>query len=233
MEEIWNKFSCACTNGDLNTLHHIISNGLLNVNAVDNKGRSGLLMAVCRNQVEVVKYLLSNGADPTLKDINNNNALHLASISGSSQIVSIILNYQNEQQQHQQQQQYQQQPSNLINQTILSKDVNNNTPLHLASSRLKRMLSNIKSNSSNGNYKDSELIKELKSILSSFYSIINAVGSNEDKLKMQLIINNFEKDQISTEEYEMDDDENDENDTNNLSKTLDDLDSLLNGLSLS
>ncbi len=39
-------------------------------------------MAACKNHLQLVEYLMTIGADSSLKDINNNTALHLAALGG-------------------------------------------------------------------------------------------------------------------------------------------------------
>ena len=48
------------------------------LNQQDNAGRTALMYAAMEDRVEVVKYLLLEGADPNIKDNNGKNALSLA-----------------------------------------------------------------------------------------------------------------------------------------------------------
>lgn len=62
------------------------------VNSADDGGWTPLVWACEHGHASVVKYLLRNGADPLLRDVEQNIALHWATFSGSSQITEMLLN---------------------------------------------------------------------------------------------------------------------------------------------
>jgi len=66
----------ACYLGDLDYVRNYISSGK-NINVV-YKRETPLISAVEQNQVEVVKLLLENGADTSLRSIKSQPALHCA-----------------------------------------------------------------------------------------------------------------------------------------------------------
>ncbi|KAM9999796.1 hypothetical protein ACTFIZ_008265 [Dictyostelium cf. discoideum] len=225
MDNFWSQYIQACSDSNLQLLDYLIKNGMVNVNQVDDKQRSGLHFAVCKNKQDVVQYLLENGANPTLKDINNNTPLHIASINGFSNIVSMILNNQNNNNNNQN--------SNFnIEQSILTRDNNNNTALQLASSRLKRMFD--KTNQLQRQQQATILENELRQIIKSIIDYVNVSGSDKDKEKVQKIIYNFEhlQQRIHNNNNNNNDMDDDDDNNNTISKTIDDLEDLLGNLSL-
>lgn len=83
----------------INSLHnyqlvkYIINRGV-DVNAPDNQSKTALHYAVQHNRVAVVKFLLSNGADPFLKTSNSDDAFRLCCIAGHEEIFKyLISNY--------------------------------------------------------------------------------------------------------------------------------------------
>ena len=89
----WSLLHFACQGGDTTIIKKIISCGL----DVNIKGTYGtltpLMAAVCHNNLEAVKYLLEEGADPSL-DLGSTpvSSLHFAVIlpASTSHVVSII-----------------------------------------------------------------------------------------------------------------------------------------------
>lgn len=53
-------------------------------------GWTALMLAVLNNQLEAVKLLLRHGADPKLKDANEQDAAQLAKSLGYSQMASLL-----------------------------------------------------------------------------------------------------------------------------------------------
>lgn len=62
------------------------------VNSQDDGGWTPLVWACEHGYVEVANYLIIKGADPSLRDVEHNEALHWAAFSGSSNIVELLLN---------------------------------------------------------------------------------------------------------------------------------------------
>lgn len=61
------------------------------VKSVDQQGRSGLLLAVRRGDVEVARVLLDNGANPNDIDSGGVTALHYAGSAGNGPIIDLLL----------------------------------------------------------------------------------------------------------------------------------------------
>lgn len=62
------------------------------VNSQDDGGWTPLVWACEHGYIDVVNYLIVKGADPCLRDVEHNEALHWAAFSGSSNIVELLLN---------------------------------------------------------------------------------------------------------------------------------------------
>ncbi len=61
-------FYRAADAGDLGRVNEVLGAGNVDVNALDSKGRSPLILAISRGHVEIVKVLLAHGADPAKAD---------------------------------------------------------------------------------------------------------------------------------------------------------------------
>lgn len=61
------------------------------VNSVDDKGRTPLMMAAETNNAEIVDLLLKNKADPNIKNQDGNTALHVAAQKGNHSIIQVLL----------------------------------------------------------------------------------------------------------------------------------------------
>ena len=61
-------FYKAADTGDLGRVNEVLGAGNVDVNTLDAKGRSPLILAISRGHVEIVKALLAHGADPTKAD---------------------------------------------------------------------------------------------------------------------------------------------------------------------
>lgn len=61
-------FYKAADAGDLGRVNEVLSAGNVDVNTLDAKGRSPLILAIARGHVEIVKALLAHGADPGKAD---------------------------------------------------------------------------------------------------------------------------------------------------------------------
>jgi len=89
MEE---EFFTASERGDLSKLIFFIENKYIDVNFIDDKGRSSLHFASASGKTEIVKYLLSRGANPNISDERGNYPLHLAATGNHGDIVALLLN---------------------------------------------------------------------------------------------------------------------------------------------
>lgn len=63
------------------------------INEGDDGGWTALVWACEHNHLDIVKYLLRKGADPSLRDLKQNVALHWAAFSGCQENVELLLNY--------------------------------------------------------------------------------------------------------------------------------------------
>ncbi|HEY6923505.1 MAG TPA: ankyrin repeat domain-containing protein [Steroidobacteraceae bacterium] len=61
-------FYKAAETGDLGRVNEVLAEGNVDVNMLDAKGRSPLILAISRGHVEIVKALLAHGADPAKAD---------------------------------------------------------------------------------------------------------------------------------------------------------------------
>ncbi|EAU93205.1 hypothetical protein CC1G_10273 [Coprinopsis cinerea okayama7 len=78
-------------NGDLSLLQDLLNKDpTLNLDAPDEYGYTPLHLAADRGHVEIVKFLLSKGANPTLKDPDEFTPLELAQVSGNEEIVAAL-----------------------------------------------------------------------------------------------------------------------------------------------
>ncbi|KAK4881578.1 hypothetical protein RN001_004897 [Aquatica leii] len=66
------------------------------VNVADDGGWTPLVWACEHGHFEIAKYLLHKSADPLLRDVEQNIALHWAAFSGSSDIAELLLNYKSD-----------------------------------------------------------------------------------------------------------------------------------------
>lgn len=60
------------------------------VNAVDEKGRSPLILAATRGRLDLCRFLLEEGADPAIRDHEGNDALAVAQGRGQSEIATML-----------------------------------------------------------------------------------------------------------------------------------------------
>lgn len=80
--------------GNLDALKCILNSVTLPnfVNCRDDGGWTPLVWACEHGHIDVVSYLISNGANPHLRDVEYNEALHWAAFSGSSDVLAMLLN---------------------------------------------------------------------------------------------------------------------------------------------
>lgn len=85
------------------------------INVLDANGCTPLIIASQHNQIDAVIYLIKNGADTTVKDVNGDNCFHWACYKGYIEMVGLL--------------------SFLLPHEINSVDTFQQTPLHLAALR--------------------------------------------------------------------------------------------------
>ena len=81
----------ACQQGHLNCVEILAKKGKARIDAPDTHGRTPFYMAVLGNHLDVVKFLVRNGADVEAEGREGRTALWEASINGHLQIVKYLL----------------------------------------------------------------------------------------------------------------------------------------------
>uniref|UniRef100_A0A8C3Q792 Uncharacterized protein n=1 Tax=Geospiza parvula TaxID=87175 RepID=A0A8C3Q792_GEOPR len=84
----------AAKNGNLEMVELLLSTGQVDVNAQDSGGWTPIIWAAEHKHIEVIRRLLTRGADVTLTDNEENICLHWASFTGSAEIAEVLLNAQ-------------------------------------------------------------------------------------------------------------------------------------------
>jgi ankyrin repeat protein len=79
----------ACTKGNMDAVHHLLVNGG-DINCLDKKGCTPLIIAAQYAHPLLVSYLIKNGADHTIIDKENDSALHWAAYKGNVEILSLL-----------------------------------------------------------------------------------------------------------------------------------------------
>ncbi|GMH54336.1 hypothetical protein TL16_g01648 [Triparma laevis f. inornata] len=90
-EEITTPLHVAAGRGSLECVKCLIKDFNINVNVRTSCGETPLHYACCNSRPNVVSYLLENGANPSLCDVDGGNCLHLACETGSQNCVKLIL----------------------------------------------------------------------------------------------------------------------------------------------
>ena len=78
-------------NGNTWDLQKFLTDGV-NINALDDKGFTPLMIAAENGQISNVAFLIKKGADVNFKSKDNYTALILAAVSGNKEIIEILLN---------------------------------------------------------------------------------------------------------------------------------------------
>uniref|UniRef100_A0A8D2JI66 [histone H3]-lysine(9) N-methyltransferase n=1 Tax=Varanus komodoensis TaxID=61221 RepID=A0A8D2JI66_VARKO len=84
----------AAKNGNVEMVSLLLSTGQVDVNAQDSGGWTPIIWAAEHKHIEVIRMLLTRGADVTLTDNEENICLHWASFTGSAEIAEVLLNAQ-------------------------------------------------------------------------------------------------------------------------------------------
>ena len=87
-------FECACkTNNSQKVSEHITNNNItLDVNVINKEGKTGLIIASQRSSLDVVKLLISKGANINAVDNEGLNALHHAIQKNQSDVAKVLIN---------------------------------------------------------------------------------------------------------------------------------------------
>lgn len=81
----------AAYNGNISKIKELVHAGL-DINAATNHGYTPLHIAVLEDQLEMVHYLLQNGANPLISSLENETALTIAHEKGDQQILTVLMN---------------------------------------------------------------------------------------------------------------------------------------------
>uniref|UniRef100_S4RW98 Euchromatic histone-lysine N-methyltransferase 1b n=1 Tax=Petromyzon marinus TaxID=7757 RepID=S4RW98_PETMA len=84
----------AAKKGNLEVVQYLVSTGKVNINCQDDGGWTPVIWTAEYKHVDVVRLLLSRGADVTLRDNEENICLHWAAFAGSVDIAEEFINAQ-------------------------------------------------------------------------------------------------------------------------------------------
>ncbi|CAM9664666.1 unnamed protein product [Lampetra planeri] len=84
----------AAKKGNLEVVQYLVSTGKVNINCQDDGGWTPIIWTAEYKHVDVVRLLLSRGADVTLRDNEENICLHWAAFAGSVDIAEEFINAQ-------------------------------------------------------------------------------------------------------------------------------------------
>lgn len=104
---------------ELLKLENLLDTNIYDINCCDDKQRTCLHIASSKGNLEIVRLLISYGANPNIRDCVSNLPIHLAIISSHVPVVTLLLEAGTD---------------------IQSLDLNGNTVLHLAGTRLRWLL---------------------------------------------------------------------------------------------
>lgn len=86
-------FCNACAEGDITKVQEQLSEDKSLLQCTDPSGYSPLHWAALYNKVEVVKYLLKEGADATNKGFHGDTPVHWATKQGSEKSLDILISH--------------------------------------------------------------------------------------------------------------------------------------------
>jgi ankyrin repeat protein len=84
------RYQLACANGDVDKMRKSLTT-YDSVDFVNNRGQTGLMIAIEKNQEQTVSVLLNSGANVNAKDSKNWTALHYAAKNGSYVMTEMLL----------------------------------------------------------------------------------------------------------------------------------------------
>jgi ankyrin repeat protein len=85
----FNEFMFSAAVGDIRRMGELIAYGA-EVNLQDDAGATAIMYAIDKGQVEAVKFLLSNGADLTLKTNQGRDCMELVKLSNNDALLSLF-----------------------------------------------------------------------------------------------------------------------------------------------
>jgi hypothetical protein len=85
----FNEFMFSAAVGDIRRMGELIAYGA-EVNLQDDAGVTAIMYAIDKGQVEAVKFLLSNGADLTLKTNQGRDCMELVKLSNNDALLSLF-----------------------------------------------------------------------------------------------------------------------------------------------
>ncbi len=84
------EFISACRSGDLDTIKSCLARGA-DKTICDKYGKNGLAVASMKGNLEIFRYLLSEGFNPQQTSSGGNDCLHIAAVNGHHEIVQLIV----------------------------------------------------------------------------------------------------------------------------------------------
>ncbi|XP_046550763.1 ankyrin-1-like [Haliotis rubra] len=86
-----NILHVACISGKVKMVKHIISKHIVEINSRGNEGRTVLMMAAEKGNIELVQFIVKEGGNMLLTDDDEENMLHIACHGGHVEMVKYIL----------------------------------------------------------------------------------------------------------------------------------------------
>jgi len=81
----------ACEDGNLKKIKEIFKKSKIDINYRNNSNKTGLIYASKNGHINIVKFLVENGADLNIQDINNNTALMFAIFYNNTEIAQYLI----------------------------------------------------------------------------------------------------------------------------------------------